>query len=180
MGTLFLIGFMGVGKSTVGRLLARRLKRSFIDLDEQIIVRAGQTIPQIFAAVGEPGFRVLETEVLSDNAACRSAVVATGGGIVGRPENWQLMRSAGTIVYLHADWPTLQQRLVDLSQRPLAQDGANAQLQALWRQRLPLYRQADFVIDTQNLTAMQVVETLIKRLEADPHLIREESVPDCV
>ncbi|MBN2645152.1 MAG: shikimate kinase [Desulfuromonadaceae bacterium] len=167
MERIYLVGFMGVGKTTVGKLLSRRLRWSFVDLDEQIVHRAGQTIPDIFTQHGEGYFRQSETQALKACAVEKKTVFSTGGGIVGRDENRQLMAHTGTVIYLHADWPLLRQRLVDVSQRPMAKDTDDNALQELFSQRLPLYQQADFVIDTGGKTASAVVQEICQRLEEE-------------
>ena len=98
---IFLIGMMGCGKSTIGKLLSRQLSCSFVDLDEEIVRYEGRSIPEIFADAGDAGFRLCETSALQcviDEAPC---VVATGGGIVTREENIQLMRETGQIGRAH-------------------------------------------------------------------------------
>jgi shikimate kinase len=130
---LYLVGMMGAGKSAVGRPLAEALGYRFLDADDALQQVAGRTIPDIFARDGEAGFRDLETAVLGQIAGWHSLVVATGGGVVTRPENWGHMRQ-GVVVWLHAD-PT---------PRPLLEaDDPSARLGELLGQRQPLYAQAD-------------------------------------
>ena len=170
---IVLIGFMGVGKTTVGRLLADKISANFVDLDSQIEHFAGGSIAQIFAFEGEEKFRQLETEALNQVIGTVATVVSTGGGITGLPENWRLMHRIGRVVYLHAQWPTLVERLVDTSNRPLAsgigmgnpQINDEDRLHELWQTRLPLYRQADVIVNTDNLTPERVVEQIILALE---------------
>lgn len=108
---IFLTGFMGAGKSTIGRRLARRLGYRFADLDELIAAREGRSIAEIFAAQGEAYFRDCEAAVLAEQTTADQVVFATGGGIVGRAENRAMMRQLGSVVYLRAAWSTLEQRL---------------------------------------------------------------------
>jgi shikimate dehydrogenase len=126
-----LIGMPGCGKSTVGRVLAEKMGRPFIDIDGQIEAAAGKKIPQIFSDEGEETFRQLETRVLAGEAKKSGMVLATGGGVVTRPENLDLLRQNSLIVYLKRD-------LADLitDGRPLSQ---NVGIQALAEKRLPLY-----------------------------------------
>ncbi|MEA3466502.1 MAG: shikimate kinase [Thermodesulfobacteriota bacterium] len=161
---IFLIGFMGVGKTTVGRLLAKKIHSEFIDLDECVVGMAGCSISQIFDQQGEYVFRDLETMALSQLDQYGCAVVATGGGIIGRDENREIMQQLGLVVYLHADWSTLVDRLVDTSQRPLANSKTDENLYKLWQNRLPLYQQADVVVHTDNLTPKQVVDKIVSEL----------------
>jgi len=166
---IFLTGFMGVGKSTVGTILACELGLDFIDTDQLIMQRYGMSINSMFAHYGEAYFRDCETITLQEIGAASEAefkVVSTGGGIVSRDNNLRLMREQGTIVYLHASWEMLKKRLCDVSNRPLARKGSNEKLHALWEQRLPLYHSADIKIDTSGLSPHQVVEQLLLRLKS--------------
>lgn len=159
---------MGVGKSTVGKFLAHELEIGFVDTDQLIMQRNCMSIKSIFAHYGEGYFRACETMALRGiDCASESEfkVVSTGGGIVGREENIRLMRERGTIVYLHASWDIIKQRLSDVSDRPLARNGSDAKLHALWKQRLPLYRSADIEIDTSGKSPHQVVKQILLRLE---------------
>ncbi|MFO7830813.1 MAG: shikimate kinase [Desulfuromonadaceae bacterium] len=161
---------MGAGKSTVGTLLAHALGLDFIDTDQLIVQRHCMSINSIFAHYGEAYFRSCETAVLQELdsiSEAESMIVSTGGGIVGREENIRLMHMHGTIVYLHASWDTLRQRLSDVSDRPLALNGSDDKLHTLWAQRLPQYRNADIEIDTSGLSPHQVV-TQLKLLLHDP------------
>lgn len=163
---IFFIGFMGAGKTTIGRQLAEKLNINFVDLDEQIEKSAGCIINQIFAQHGEDYFRDLETKELAGFKNHVPTVVATGGGVVGREKNWELMRSHGKVFYLHADWDTISERLVDISKRPLANNGID-ELYKLWVSRLPLYREADVVVDTNNLSVDQIVAKIADILDVD-------------
>jgi shikimate kinase len=145
--SLFLIGFMGVGKSTLGRTLARMTGAELVDLDALIMEQVGLSIPEIFSRFGEETFRRHETAALLSLAQGPPRVVATGGGVVGRAENWTCMRQQGVVVYLQAGWEVLSRRIGDGAGRPLAQGAERERLQQLWRQRLPLYEQADLIVD---------------------------------
>jgi len=156
---------MGAGKSTIGRRLAHRLGYRFTDLDELIVAREGCPIAEIFAVHGETYFRECETAVLTEQTVAEQVVFATGGGIVGRAENRQLMKQCGCVVYLRAAWPTLEQRLARGKGRPLAdpQKGWDS-VRLLWQSRLPWYEEADVVIDTDRLRGNEVVRQVIVRL----------------
>jgi len=126
-----LIGMPGCGKSTIGRLLAQAMGRPFADIDERIVVAAGKSIPQIFADDGEETFRCLETRIIGEEAKRSGIVIATGGGVVTRQENLDLLRQNSLIVYMKRE---LNELVTD--GRPLSR---GVGIQALAEQRLPLY-----------------------------------------
>jgi shikimate kinase len=166
IGNIVLVGFMGAGKSTVGRALAAEVALRLVDTDELIVQKRGRPIPRIFDEEGEEAFRCYETEVLRSLADACGLVVATGGGIVGRPENWDLMRRMGPIVYLRAQWPTLRARIGACTNRPLASgDRSEEEIVALLQRRLPLYEQADLIVDTENKTVAEVIEEIRRGIE---------------
>lgn len=144
---VFLTGFMGSGKTTVGRLLATRLSLPFVDLDEAIERQAGLAVREIFALHGEPVFRQLEHEALRSILELPDVVVATGGGTVAFEGNARLIRSSGLSVWLNPAFSTLVARIGALGKadRPLFQD--EVQALALYRQRLPAYRRSDLTVD---------------------------------
>jgi shikimate kinase len=173
---LYLVGMMGAGKSAVGRPLAQALGYRFVDADTAIEQVAGRTIASLFADEGEAGFRNLETAVLGQIASWHSLVVATGGGVVTRPENWGHMRQ-GVVIWLDAPPAVLLNRLnADPTPRPLLRsEDPSARLQALLQERLPLYGQADLRISqgdgTPDQVAAQVLEalpTILKSPETTP------------
>lgn len=170
---VLLIGFMGSGKTTVGRLLSQKTGGRFIDLDGEIVRLDGRTIMKIFAQDGEEHFRNIETQVLF--SLCnqqQSMVLATGGGIVGRPANWEAMRRLGRIIYLEVSWETLRQRLASSSERPLikAENGWE-DVRGLYEKRLSLYRQADFTVDGEQ-DSRQVAETILRLLSTSQRIGR--------
>jgi shikimate kinase len=140
-GNLFLVGLPGAGKSTLGRQLARRLGKSFLDSDAELERKLGVTIPTIFEIEGEPSFRDREEAVLAELTTLSNIVLATGGGAVIRPANRERLRSNGTVIYLHAMPETLRERTRRSRHRPLlnAPDPL-ARLAELYAQRDPLYR----------------------------------------
>ena len=163
---LILIGFMGAGKSTVGRALNRHTGLPLVDLDEVIVQQQGRSIPQIFAEQGESAFRCYETEALRSLDSVQPRIMATGGGIVGRPENWPLLRQLGRLIYLRAEWPTLKSRLVGSTGRPLASSEVSQEaLRELLEQRRPLYEQADLIVDTDNREVDEVVREILHRIK---------------
>ena len=168
---LYLVGMMGSGKSAVGRPLAEALGYRFLDADTALEGVAGRTIPEIFASDGEAGFRDLETAVLGELSAWHSLVVATGGGVVTRPQNWGHLRQ-GVVVWLDAPAERLLERLRhDSSQRPLLNsEDPEARLRALLAERLPLYGQADLRIRQGDERPDQVAEQVLAAL---PGILRE-------
>jgi shikimate kinase len=144
---IFLVGMMGAGKTTVGKALARRLGRDFIDCDREIVERTGVPIATIFEIEGEAGFRRRESAVLAELARRQGAVVATGGGVVLAQENRRLMRESGTVVYLHASLDHLHERTRRDVARPLLAKGDRREtLAALLEARDPLYREAAHIV----------------------------------
>lgn len=162
---LVLVGMMGAGKSTVGRVIAERLGRRLVDSDEQIELRAGRTVREIFADDGEPAFRALETDVLHDAlAAAEPTVIAAAGGVVLRPENRRLLRESGArVIWLSADPGVLLDRVANGMHRPqLDQDPAGT-LQRMWDEREPLYREvADAIVSVDGRSVHEVVEAVLR------------------
>lgn len=158
---IFLTGFMGAGKSSVGFALAQALTLPFVDLDNLIVDAAGKSIKSIFSDAGESVFRDYESRCLNRLLNTTKSIVSTGGGIVGRIENRIFMQDNGTTVYLSAEWPTLQQRLDGSADRPLADSGGNwATTKTLFLERCPLYEQADLVIKTDQRTVQEIVDEI--------------------
>lgn len=144
---IYLTGFMGSGKSTVGRRLAERLGVPFVDLDEEIERQAGVRVREIFERYGEPAFRRMEAEALRETISRPDVVVATGGGTMMFEGNARLIRSAGLSVWLNPAFATIVARIGALGKedRPLFKD--EVQALALYRERLPAYRRADLTLD---------------------------------
>lgn len=150
--TIYLMGMMGSGKSTLGRALARELHRPFVDLDGRIERRAGFDIPDIFERYGETYFRDLESATLAELSAERPSVVALGGGTTERAANRRMLRQHGCVVYLRARPATLAGRVADGADRPLLRDADDPQstLQELLARREPGYEAlADVAIDNE-------------------------------
>lgn len=163
---IVLIGFMGAGKSTVGRELERLSDFRLVDLDTLIVQQAGQSIPEIFATEGEEGFRDYEASALRSLVGVHRTVIATGGGIIGREENWAVIRRLGPVVYLRATWTTLRLRLAASQGRPLADSGRElTEVEELWRRRLPFYERADISIDTDGLNATEVAKIIVQQID---------------
>jgi len=163
---LYLVGLMGAGKTTVGRVLARRLKLRFLDSDQEIERRCGVKIPVIFEIEGEPGFRAREAAAIAELAQLRGIVLATGGGVVGAAENRTLLAASGTVVYLHAQPEHLYERVRHDRNRPLlATADPLARLRQLYVERDPLYRSiADVVVDTGKQGVAALARDLLGKL----------------
>ncbi|HSS38672.1 MAG TPA: shikimate kinase, partial [Polyangia bacterium] len=173
---IFLVGFMGSGKTTIGRLLAARLGWSFADLDDRIVRAAGMPIPEIFAREGEPAFRGRETDALRAAAAERRIVLETGGGAACRDENLTVMRGAGRLVALAVSAGEAVRRAGRASGRPLLDGAADPQAAAtaLLAAREPFYAQADFRVETDGRPPAEIVKEIAAQLAeaaraATPH-----------
>lgn len=169
--SVFLVGLMGAGKTTVGRLLARRLKMRFVDSDHEVSAATGVTIPTIFDIEGESGFRRRESEVIQRLSQNVDIVMATGGGSILDPENRRCLRERGMVVYLSAAPETLHERTRKDAGRPLLQVGDRlARLRELYQQRDPLYREvADITIEVGRTSASQVVRQILSSIASDAH-----------
>ncbi|WP_369413287.1 shikimate kinase AroK [Microbulbifer zhoushanensis] len=163
---IFLVGPMGAGKSTIGKLLAAELQLPFADSDRVLEERTGADIPWIFDVEGEEGFRRRETDVLRDLCRGPVQVVATGGGIVLAEENRRQLRKHGLVVYLQASLDQLLERTSKNSNRPLLQvPDPRARIAELLRERDPLYREvADIICDTDYCTPRQAALRVAARL----------------
>lgn len=172
-GNIFLVGLMGAGKTSVGRLLAKRLGKQFVDSDHEIEARTGVRIPVIFEIEGEAGFRQRESATLQELTAGRDLVLATGGGAVLDPRNREALKSRGTVVYLRASVDELWNRTKHDRNRPLLQTpDPRARLAELLAQRDPLYVEvAHVIVDT----GTQSLRTLVSRLEGT--LARRQDAP---
>lgn len=166
-GNVFLVGMMGAGKTTVGKALARRLGRTFVDCDKEIVDRTGVPIATIFEIEGEAGFRRRETAVLTELAGQSALVVATGGGAVLSEENRRVMRENGTVVYLHTALDQLVERTRRDTARPLlARGDRRATLATLLDARDPLYREvAHLVVESGTPSAGSLAGRIAEALE---------------
>ena len=165
---VFLVGPPGAGKSTVGRHLAAQLQATFFDLDEVIQERAGADIPWIFDVEGESGFRDRESAVVKDFASRDNVVIATGGGVVLRPENRTVMSNASTVVYLEASLSTLVSRTEGKTKRPLlVGTDVRKVLQEIMAVREPLYREvADVTVASAGGSAKKLAGVIAEKLRA--------------
>lgn len=166
MNSIYLTGFMGCGKTSVGLVLAQRLGRGFIDLDQEIVAEAGTSIKEIFATRGEPAFRSLESRVLARVAAGPAAVISTGGGAVIAFENREVMRASGRIVNLTATVETIASRLTGDSERPLlAADASQERIRTMLEARERFYADADLRIDTTSKSVEAVAAEIVDALK---------------
>ena len=165
-GNIILVGMMGSGKTTVGRLLARQLGKAFIDSDEEILKRTGVTIQHIFDVEGETGFRQRESGIVQELLQRNDIVLATGGGAVLDEHNRRMMRENGTVVYLKSGVHDLWQRTRHDRSRPLLQTAdPRAKLHELFEQRNPLYTEtADIVIHTGKQNVQVLLSSLLRKL----------------
>ncbi|MBB2898816.1 shikimate kinase AroK [Pseudomonas sp. AS2.8] len=172
MRNLFLVGPMGSGKSTIGRLLAKELRLPFKDSDKVIEERTGADIPWIFDVEGEQGFRERERAAIAELCAENGLVMATGGGAVLREDNRQALKHGGRVIYLHASIEQQIERTSRDRNRPLLQTADPAAvLRTLMAMRDPLYREiADIIIETDERPPRLVVLQILDRLKAlAPH-----------
>jgi shikimate kinase len=164
---IFLVGLRGTGKTTVARLLAERLGWQWADADTVLESRHGRSIRQIFAEEGETGFRDKEAALLEELCDRQRHVLATGGGVVLRPENCRRLRAAGLVIWLTADpatlWDRLQHDETTAERRPDLTVGGLAEIEEMLRLRRPLYEAvADLTVDTAGRSPAQVVEAILK------------------
>ncbi|MBU8908984.1 shikimate kinase [Desertibacillus haloalkaliphilus] len=164
MAIIYLTGFMGAGKTTVGQQLAEFLSFEVVDTDQYIENKLGQTIPDIFAKEGEQAFRTYETEALNEITG-ESLIVTTGGGIIQKKENRDIMKKKGVIIYLHCELEEIFNRLEGDESRPLLKGKNKEQVATLFADRLPHYEDANHVVDTTNQSLEDIVYTIKKKVE---------------
>jgi shikimate kinase len=162
---LVLVGMTGAGKSSVGRMLADRLSRDWVDTDQEIERHTGRTVREIFAADGEPSFRNVETEILTALLSRnRPAVISTGGGIVLAATNRELLGAPQhRVVWLMADPSLLLERVHLGMHRPLLDEDPEGTLARMWEQREALYREvADLIVSVDNRSVSEVVDAILR------------------
>ena len=168
MKNVVLIGFMGTGKTSVGRLLAARLGCAFHDLDKKIEAQCGMTIPVMFEQHGESYFRAREKEAVRDAAGRTNLVIATGGGTVKDAENVAMLRESGIFVALTADVDTILQRTAARGTRPVLDNADEGDRRAavvqLLDERRSLYDGADITVDTSGRAPLEVAEHILQAL----------------
>jgi shikimate kinase len=163
MRNIYLIGFMGTGKTAAGKELAQKKKWRFVDLDELIELKEKRSIPDIFSCDGEPYFRRIEKRVLKEVAAEKKFVVACGGGIVLDKDNIRIMKETGIIICLTANLEVILKRTSGCLHRPLLNVARpKEQIELLLKLRAPYYAQADITIDTSKICVKEVVDRILK------------------
>ena len=166
MKNIVLTGFMGTGKTAVGRELARRLGMRLIELDTEIEKAEGMTINEIFSRHGEPYFRDRETEMVKRFAKQDNLVISTGGGVVLREENMKALREKGVIVCLTASPETILRRISTSDERPLLKvDDPLKKIKDLLEYRRPYYEKADIVIETDSLSPSEIADKIIQQMK---------------
>lgn len=157
-----LCGFMGTGKSSVGRIVAEQLHFAFLDTDTVIEARAAKTITEIFSERGEPGFRDLERRVVKELESRDRTVIATGGGLVLDPENMESLRSHALVVCLWASPEAIWARVKNQTHRPLLEDADPlARIRGLLAERAPAYRQANVLLNTELRSPREVAQQVL-------------------
>lgn len=166
LNNLVLVGFMGTGKTTIGKLLAERLNWTYIDTDILIEQKTGLTIPMIFEQFGESYFRDIESEVIKETMQKLHQVISTGGGIVLREQNMGAMKSNGLVVCLTAIPETIYERTKFDDYRPLLKiENPKQRIQELLESRAPFYAKADIIIDTTILKPKEIVTQIMNKIE---------------
>jgi len=169
--SIALIGFMGVGKTVVGKVLAKELNREFVELDSLIERKAGKPIPEIFEQDGEVAFRELEIEVIKEVVGNKNQVIACGGGIVLNRINIDRLRKDSVIVYLTASPSVILKRVLNGGERPVLKINNLPTIQELLRFRKPFYeRAADFKVNTSRANINSVVGQIIDKVRQDENL----------
>lgn len=164
MKNIVLTGFMGAGKTEVGRELSRILGWRIIDVDDEIVKSRNMTINEIFAKFGEPAFRDVETEMIQKAAQKRNVIISTGGGAVLRQENMDILRARGMIICLWASPETILKRTSHNRERPLLQaEDPLQRIKELLEFRKPFYEKADIMIDTEGKSPFLIAEEILER-----------------
>ena len=166
---LALVGFMGTGKTSVGRIVSEQLHFEFLDTDELIQTRTGRTISDIFARDGEPAFRELERQVVRELAERKQTLISTGGGLPTNLENLQSLKKHALVVCLWASPEKIWERVRNQSHRPLLHDpDPQKKIRDLLAVRAPFYRQADVLINTDLRSAREVAQQIILQFKLAP------------
>lgn len=162
MSNIYLVGFMGTGKTSVGKELAKKKKWQFVDLDELIELKEKRTIADIFAKKGEPYFRAVEKKVLKEVSAQKKFVVATGGGIVVDQDNIKIMKETGKIICLSAKSEVILKRTAGYAHRPLLNVAhPKERIELLLKLRAPYYAKSDKTIDTSRFSIKEVMGKIL-------------------
>lgn len=162
---IVLIGFMGTGKSEVGKELAEKMGYAFIDTDDLIEKREGFSISDIFEKYGEPYFRKVESEIIEDISKKDRVVISTGGGAVINPKNRENLKTKGVIVCLTASPEVIHERTGSFDNRPLLKtDDPYERIKGLLKEREPYYSQADITIDTSDMETSEIADIILERV----------------
>lgn len=164
MKRIFLTGFMGAGKTTVGAELSKKLNLPAVDTDHLIEESAGKPIKEIFKEEGEAAFRLLETKTLKE-VPLENIIVTTGGGLVISPENRRYMLETGAVVYLECHIDTLYERLLNDTDRPLIQEKTKEDIHDIYKGRMAFYEECTIKVDTSNKTLSEITEEIAERLK---------------
>lgn len=162
--TIFLCGFMGCGKTTIGKILAKKMGCSFYDTDELIVENQGMTIPEIFAQKGEPYFREVEADIVKSMCG-KSAVISCGGGAMVNPDTAKTIKDAGeTIVFLDVDFETCYERICGDSNRPIASSSTKDNLEERFYRRYVFYKEYSTIQIDASGSPMETAEAVRRSL----------------
>lgn len=162
MQNIYLVGFMGTGKTVVGKVLAKRLSKDFIEMDTVIEEKEGSEIVDIFTQQGEAYFRKLEKELLQELSAKKDLVISCGGGLICDSDNLKLLKETGTVFALTASVSTIYQRTKEYTHRPILNvDDPQEKIKQLLAKRVPCYAQAQHSIDTNDLSPEEIADKII-------------------
>jgi shikimate kinase len=165
---LYLVGFMGTGKTTVGRTVAHRLGFAFLDSDQEIERQQRKTVADIFAQDGEPAFRAMEREFIERGHPSERTVISCGGGLVVQPGMLEILKTKGVVICLHASIETILARTARQKNRPLLEvDDPEARVRALYGQREPIYKRSGTVILTDSRPLLDIVAHAIRAWRSD-------------
>ncbi len=163
MKTIYLCGFMGCGKTTVGTLLAQKLGCEFYDMDEYIVRREKMKIPEIFAEKGEKYFRETETAVIKELAE-KHGVIACGGGAMLKRENAEIASAKGIVVYIDVPFEKCYSRISGDKNRPIVMSNTKEELEFIYESRVPLYKENSNMSVSGDGSIIEIVEKIIKNL----------------
>ncbi len=165
MKNIVLTGFMGTGKTEVGRELARVLGWRVIDVDDEIVKAQGMSINEIFGRFGEQAFRDMETEMIKEVSQNRNVIISTGGGAVLRQENMDILKDKGVVVCLDAAPETIFRRTSRNNERPLLKvENPLGRIRELLEARRPFYQKADITIDTDDKNPLRIAEEILEKM----------------